>query len=158
MKIRNSVTQTGKMLKKPVMWLYCVILCVALLASFTLAWYVSSVEVKDTKLVTSTFEMTAKIENGESQVTLTDKEDGSQEASLTAGTYTVTLGCSKKTNGHGYCTVTVNGQATQTEVFGKCGITNCDKCAGRESVQFTLTVPAGETWLVNLAPQWGAAN
>ena len=64
MKIRNSVTQTGKMLKKPVMWLYCVILCVALLASFTLAWYVSSVEVKDTKLVTSTFEMTAKIENG----------------------------------------------------------------------------------------------
>lgn len=155
MKNRNK---TGKMLKKPVMWLYCVILCVALLASVTLAWYVSTVEVKDNKLVTSTFAMTAKIEMNETPVELTAKEDGSQEASLTAGTYTVILGCTDKTNGHGFCTVTVNGQPSNTEVFGKCGIQNCEKCTGRESVQFTVVVPEGETWAINLAPQWGSAN
>ena len=142
MKIRNKHDQTGKMLKKPAMWLYCVILCVALLASLTLAWYVSTVEVSDNKILTSTFEMTAKIENGQSQVTLTAKEDGSQEATLTAGTYTVTLGCSDKTNGHGFCIVTINGQAAQSDVFGKCGVENCEKCDGRESQQFTVTVPA----------------
>lgn len=158
MKIWNKVTQTGKMLKKPAICLYCVILCVALLASLTLAWYVSSVEVKDNKIITSTFDMTATIVNGETPVTLTAKDDGSQEVSLSAGTYTVTLGCGSKTNGHGSCIVTVNGQAQQTEVFGKCGITNCEKCTGRESVQFNLVVPEGETWLVNLMPQWGAAT
>lgn len=158
MKIRNKVTQTGKMLKKPAMLLYCVILCVALLASVTLAWYVGSVEVMDNKIATSTFEMTTTIMNGETPVTMTAKEDGSQEVSLTAGTYVVTLGCSKKTNGHGSCIVTINGQANQTEVFGKCGIANCEKCTGRESVQFNVVVPEGETWLINLAPQWGSAT
>ena len=155
MKIRNKHDQTGKMLKKPAMWLYCVILCVALLASLTLAWYVSTVEVSDNKILTSTFEMTAKIENGQSQVTLTAKEDGAQEATLTAGTYTVTLGCSDKTNGHGFCIVTINGQAAQSDVFGKCGVENCEKCDGRESQQFTVTVPAGETWQISLVPHWG---
>lgn len=158
MKIRNKVNQTGKMLKKPAILLYCVILCVALLASVTLAWFVNSVEVKDNKIVTSTFEMTAKIENGQSQVELTAKEDGTKEATLPAGTYTVTLGCSEKTNGHGSCIVTLNGQAKQTEVFGKCGITNCEKCTGRQSVQLSVIVPEGETWVINLASQWGSAT
>ena len=158
MKNRNNVTQTGKVLKKPAVWLYCVILCVALLVSATLAWYVSSVEVLDNKIVSSTFEMTAEIKNGETAVPLTAKEDGSQEVSLTEGTYSVTLGCSKKTNGHGFCTVTINGQASNTDVFGKCGNTGCDKCTGRETVQFSVVVPAGETWVINLAPQWGTAN
>ncbi len=144
------------MLKKPAMWLYCVILCVVLLASFTLAWYVSSVEVADNKILTSTFDVTAKIENGQSKVTLTAKEDGTKEASLAAGTYTVSLGCTEKTNGHGCCALTINGKAYQTVVFGKCGVENCASCDGRDALQFTITVPEGETWQISLNSLWGA--
>lgn len=158
MNIKNRDKQseaTVKIWSRPAIWLYCIILSVALLASFTLAWYVDSVEASDNKILTSKFEMTAKIENGESQITLTADDDGAQTATLTAGTYTVTLGCSNKTNGHGSCVVTLNGEAAQTVVFGSCGTANCDKCAGRNLVQFSVTVPEGATWQISLEPHWG---
>lgn len=156
MKIRNKDNQPCGQLKKPAMWLYCVILCVALLVSFTLAWYVSSAGSVDNRIVSSTFDMTVSIVKGESGIALTAKEDGSKAASLGEGTYTVSLGCTNKTTGHGCCAVTINGKAYQTNVFGKCGVINCSKCGGCENIQFTITVPEGETWQINFASLWGA--
>ena len=146
-----------KLWRKPV-WALCgLILCVALLASVTMAWYVGSASSKDNKIQTSTFVMEAGIKNASgTAVQLTTQESGEKTATLPGGaTYTVSLGCSQKTNGHGYCTVTLNGETYQTIPFGKCGIEGCAKCGGVQSVQFTVNVPEGENWTIALASGWG---
>lgn len=161
MKNMNKEGRSGKtavkLWSRPVLAACGLILCVALIASFSLAWYVGSAGSKDNKIMTSTFVMEAAIKDASGNtVQLTTQESGEKTAKLAGGaTYTVDLGCSQKTNGHGYCTVTLGDQIYQTVTFGKCGISGCDKCGGREAVQFTVNVPAGEEWTIALASGWG---
>ncbi len=154
MKIERNA---AKPWKKSIIWLYCVILCVAILTSFCLGWYTNSVVSADNKIQASVFEMGAKIQAvGGAEVDLSALPDGEMAAKLYGGqSYTVTLSCSGKTNGHGSCVVELNGVQYQTEVFGKCGLKNCAHCAGRETLQFTVKVPDGETWEIKSIPQWG---
>ena len=158
MKIMSK--NTAKLWKKPVLALCGLILCVALLASVTMAWYVGSAGSKDNRIQTSVFVMETEIKDASgAAVQLTTQESGEKTATLAGGaTYTVNLGCSKKTNGHGYCTVTLNGQTYQTVPFGKCGVENCGKCGSIETVQFTVNVPDGENWTIALASGWGVQS
>lgn len=156
MKIKSKGTNAAPW-KKSIIWLYCVILCVAMLTTFCLGWYTNSVVSADNKIQASVFEMGAKIKAvGGAEVDLSALPDGTLSAKLYGGqSYTVTLSCIGKTNGHGSCKVDLNGVQYQTEVFGKCGLKNCTHCAGREKVQFTVAVPEGETWEIGLTSQWG---
>lgn len=157
MKIKSEENKAVKLWKKNAIWLYCVILSVALLTSYCLGWYVNSVVNADNKIQASAFEMGAKIQAaGGAEAELSSLPDGELSAKLYGGqSYTVDLICSEKTTGHGSCKVVVNGTQYQTVVFGKCGVENCSHCASGGKLQFTIAVPAGQTWEVKLIPQWG---
>lgn len=139
------------------MWLYCVILSVALLTSFCLGWYVNSVVSADNRIQASIFEMGAKIQTADgAEVDMSQLLGGELSAKLYGGkSYTVNLSCGDKTNGHGSCNVILNGKQYQTDVFGRCKTENCSKCAGREAIAFTIAVPEGQTWEIKLISQWG---
>lgn len=146
-----------KLWKKSAVWLYCVILSVALLTSFCLGWYVNSIVSADNRIQASVFEMEAGIQAVDGTEAEMSKLLGGEIAAKLYGgkSYIVNLGCSDKTNGHGSCKVILNGKEYQTDVFGKCKIESCSKCAGRETVSFTVAVPEGQTWEIKLISKWG---
>lgn len=157
MNIKSEKCFTGKPFRHPLTWLCCVILCVVLLTSYCLGWYISSVVNADNRIQASSFTMTAKVLTSDgSQVQLSPMTEGGMSATLVAGqSYTVNLGCDDKTTGHGCCIVILNDKTYQTVAFGKCGFENCEKCSGRQDLQFTVTVPAGGDLQIKLLPQWG---
>ena len=141
---------------RPLTWLYCIILCAALLTSFCLGWYTGSAKVEDNHIQASVFKVEAEIQDASgSKVSLNAEGEGWKATLAADGTYTVSLSCTSKTNGHGCCAVTINGKVYQTAVFGKCGVTGCTVCGGQQSLQFTITVPAGEAVEIKIMPQWG---
>ena len=145
-----------KIWTRPISWLYGIILCVALLTSFCLGWYTGSAKVEDNHIQASVFQVEAAVQDASgSKVSLAADGEGWKATLAAGGTYTVNLGCSTKTNGHGCCTVTLSGKAYQTAVFGKCSTDGCAACGGRQALQFTVTVPAGEAVEIKLMPQWG---
>lgn len=157
MKIKSD--KTIKIWSKPILWVYCIILCTALLASFTMGWYVGSAKVEDNRILSTVFRLDAKIQDASgAEIQLLADGDGWWAKLPAGGTYTVNVSCNKRTTGHGRCVVSINDTTYQTAVMGKCGTEGCSICAERASLPFTVTVPEGKAVEIKLMPHWGTQS
>jgi len=155
------MTKSNKAIKfrwpRSIVFIYCIILCVALLASFTMGWYVGSAAVKDNRIVSTFFRLDATVQDAAgTNVSLQADGEGWKATLPAGGTYKVNLTCNKRTTGHGRCVIALNDDTYQTVILGKCGSEGCSVCGNRETVSFTVTIPAGKAAQISLQPHWGS--
>ena len=133
-----------------------ILVCIACLCSSTFAWFNVSQDSKSNTIAAGNFDHTVEVQitstDGTVVIAPTSDENGMTYKLQPGKSYTVKLTPTSDTTVKGYCVVTVDGTAYNTDTYGAVAEGALDE------LTFTLTLPAGtDDAKVTFRPHWGIA-